>query len=211
MSRSGITRPVDPVSTCTGTLGPPFTERFTVAVVPLICSGTVAYISEPTPAAPLLPYSQPPRPPAPPPPALPPAPPAPPLPNRTALPPAPPAPPLPPCPLATSLRWLRYTPGTPIADQPRRTTGPTGYSRGHLGVGITGAAVAIQQPPAPPFGLAAVPFAPLPISGLPSNSSVGALITPKKWSCPKVCNGDTFAASAARYEPAPDLSACINC
>src|SRR5271156_2133188 len=88
MSRSGITRPVDPVSTSVGTLGPPFTERYTVAAVPVVCSGTVAFISEPKPAAPLPPYNQPPRPPAPPPPPLPPAPPAPPLPSRTALPPA---------------------------------------------------------------------------------------------------------------------------
>src|SRR6516165_9434428 len=95
----GITRPADPVSTSTGTLGPPFTEMSTISwIVPLLvplvltwCRGTVAFTGVPAPAAPLLPYSQPPRPPAPPTAPAPPAPPAPPLPIRPAAPPVPPA------------------------------------------------------------------------------------------------------------------------
>src|SRR5271168_2786313 len=47
-------------------------------------------------------------------------------------------------------------------------------------------------------------------SGTPNNSSVGALMRANR-SCSMVCNGDTLAASAARYDPAPELSACTNC
>src|SRR5690242_16217591 len=87
ISQSGMRRPFDPVSTVTGTLGPPFTDTLTAGKGPFMCSGTVPLINEPTPAVPLSPCSQPPKPPAPPPPPCPPAPPPPPLPNVTALPP----------------------------------------------------------------------------------------------------------------------------
>src|SRR5258708_17079722 len=111
----GMRRPLDPVSTTTGTLGPPFTETFTAGKGPFICSGTVPLSNEPTPAAPLLPYTQPPTPPAPPPPWLPPVPPSPPLPNRTALPPPPPVPLAPPCP---------PVPPKPISHPPRPPAPP---------------------------------------------------------------------------------------
>ncbi|COV40109.1 Uncharacterised protein [Mycobacterium tuberculosis] len=67
-----------------------------------------------------------------------------------------------------------------------------------------------SSPPAPPFGLVAVPGAPSPISGRPNNVSVGALTAPSR-SCCAVCNCDAMVASAAAYDPDAEFSVCTNC
>ncbi|VAZ68843.1 hypothetical protein LAUMK40_04998 [Mycobacterium kansasii] len=63
----------------------------------------------------------------------------------------------------------------------------------------------MSNPPAPPLGFAAVPSAPLPISGRPSNTWVGSLIALNR-----ACIGDALAASAAAYAPAPAFMVCMN-
>src|ERR1700677_3331854 len=129
-----------------------------------IVSGTVPFtVPVPNcPLAPVGPNKKPPRPPTPPPPADP-------LPAPPPVPPAPPGPnrpALPPAPPSPPL--VPAPPCPPVPPLPN------------------------NSPPAWPFGLAAVPFTPLPSSGRPNNNSVGALITPST-----VCKGDTLAASAA--------------
>ncbi|CFE27034.1 Uncharacterised protein [Mycobacterium tuberculosis] len=61
-----------------------------------------------------------------------------------------------------------------------------------------------NNPPAPPLGLAAVPSAPLPISGRPHSAWVGALIKPS--TC---CS--TLVALALAYALAAPVNACTNC
>ncbi|CFE52398.1 Uncharacterised protein [Mycobacterium tuberculosis] len=63
----------------------------------------------------------------------------------------------------------------------------------------------IRSPPAWPLGFAAVPSAPLPISGRFNSARVGALMTSNSG-----CKGPKLVASAAAYACAPPDRACTN-
>ena len=127
---------------------------------------------------------------------LPPAPPVPPAPNSS--PPIPPAPPAPPLPVRLSRPHRR-------ARRCRTARGPAGPAGLAGCAGPAGPAVAdtISRRPRRAAPVPGAPLAPLPISGRPNSSWVGALI--RLSSC---CSGDVLAASAAAYDPAPVVNAC---
>ena len=64
-----------------------------------------------------------------------------------------------------------------------------------------------SSPPSPPFGFVTEPFVPSPIRERPNSAAVGALIA-LSTVLSTACNGDALAASVARYDVAPELSAC---
>ena len=71
-------------------------------------------------------------------------------------------------------------------------------------VGVPAPVAPLVPDKAPPLGDAAVPLVALPISGRPNNASVGALIAASA-DFAAACNGAASAASAARYDAAPEF------
>jgi hypothetical protein len=64
-------------------------------------------------------------------------------------------------------------------------------------------------PPGRPLGSAAVPLAPLPISGRPISATVDAF-TAAEISCSTLCNGEALAASALAYQLPAEFKVCTN-